>query len=57
MGFGRDDGPQRFTWVEELFDYENELGVAAGMIFGLKKAVFNAADFATIVMSSYAIAH
>lgn len=57
MAFGRDNGPERFTWVEELFDYENQLGVAAGMIGGLKKAVFNSADFATIVMSSYAAAH
>jgi hypothetical protein len=41
------------TWVEELFDYENELGVSAGMIYGFKKMVFNSADFSTIVMSSY----
>lgn len=57
MAFGRDNGPERFTWVEELFDYENELGVSAGLIFGMKKAVFNSADFATIVLSSYAVAH
>jgi N4-gp56 family major capsid protein len=57
MGFGRDNGPGRFTWVEELFDYENELGVSVGSIYGLKKTVFNSADFADIVMSSYAVAH
>lgn len=57
MAFGRDNGPERFTWVEELFDYENELGVSAGLIFGLKKSVFNSADYATIVLSSYAAAH
>lgn len=57
MAFGRDNGPERFTWVEELFDYENELGVSAGLIFGLKKSVFNSADYATIVLSSYAVAH
>ena len=55
--FGRDNGPERFTWVEELFDYENQLGVAAGLIFGLKKAVFNSADFAVITMDTYAAAH
>ena len=54
IGFGRDNGPERYTWVEELFDYENELGVSAGLIFGLKKTVFNSLDFATIVTSSYA---
>lgn len=57
MGFGREAGPNRYTWVEELFDYENELGVAAGLIFGMKKARFNATDFGVCVMSSYAIAH
>lgn len=57
IGFGRDNGPNKFTWVEELFDYENQLGVSAGLIFGLKKTVYNSADFATVVMSSYAAAH
>ena len=57
IGFGRDNAINKFTWVEELFDYENQLGVSAGLIFGLKKTVFNSADFATIVLSSYAAAH
>jgi N4-gp56 family major capsid protein len=57
LAYGRDNGPNRFTWVEELFDYENELGVSVGCIFGMKKTVFNSADFADVVMSSYAIAH
>lgn len=35
------------------FNYGNELGVAAGLIFGIKKSVFNSADFGTIVISSY----
>lgn len=47
----------RMTWVEEQFDYGNKLGVSAGMIWALKKAKFNSADFATIVMSTYAVAH
>jgi N4-gp56 family major capsid protein len=57
LGFGRDNSPEKFTWVEELFDYENELGVSAGTIFGLKKAQFNNTDFGTIVASSYAASH
>lgn len=51
---GQDGGPDKMTWVEELFDFENQLGVSAGMIFGLKKAVFNSADFGTVVASTYA---
>ena len=54
MAYGRDNGPGRFTWVEELFDYENQLGVSAGTIFGIKKIQFNSADFGSIVLSTYA---
>lgn len=57
LAFGRDSGPNKYTWVEELFDYENELGVSAGTIFGLKKTQFNSADFASIVVSTYAVQH
>lgn len=57
LAFGRDNGPERYTWVEELFDYENQLGVAAGLVFGMKKTVFNSLDYATIVCSSYAAQH
>lgn len=53
MAFGQDNSDQQMSWVEELFDYGNQLGVAAGMIFGLKKAVFNSTDFGTIVMSTW----
>jgi len=57
VAYGRDNGPERYTWVEELFDYENELGVSAGLIWGLKKTVFNSLDFAQLVLASYAAAH
>jgi N4-gp56 family major capsid protein len=55
--YGRDNGPARFSWFEELFDYGNKLGVEAGMIWGLKKAVFNSQDYATMVVSTYAAQH
>lgn len=57
MAFGQNqkesDTP---NWHEELFDYGNQLGVAGGMIAGLKKAVFNSIDFGTIVVSTRAVA-
>ncbi len=54
MATGRDDtGPEKMTWVEEMFDYNNQLGVAAGMIGGMKKAVFNSTDFGTVVFATY----
>lgn len=56
-------GDNRFTWVEELFDYGNQLGVSAGSIFGIKKTRFvpivngqssgTGQDFATFVCSTY----
>jgi N4-gp56 family major capsid protein len=53
---GQDNAPEKMSWVEEVFDYENQLGVSAGMIFGVKKTVFNSVDFGTIVLSTYATA-
>lgn len=53
---GQDSAPEKMTWVEELFDYENQLGVSAGMIFGAKKIVYNSLDFGTLAVSTYATA-
>ncbi len=51
---GQGQSTEKPNWVEQLFDYGNQLGVSGGMIAGLKKTVFNSADFGTIVMSTYA---
>ncbi len=51
---GRDNGAGGMSWVEEMFDYGNQLGVSAGSIFGMKKLVYNGQDFATIVISTHA---
>lgn len=53
MAFGQDNSDQEMQWVEQLFDYGNQLGVSAGMIFGLKKTVFNSLDFGTVVISTW----
>ncbi len=50
---GQDNQPEKMSWVEELFDYENQLGVSAGMIWGTKKTVFNSLDFGVITLSTY----
>lgn len=57
LAFGRGFGQNTFSWVEELFDFKNSLGVAAGCIGGLQKTRFNGSDFATVVMSTYAAKH
>lgn len=53
MGFGQGYGVDSADWVEDFEDYERWWGVRAAQIWGLKKAVFNSTDFASIVISSY----
>lgn len=57
IAFGRDNSPERATWVEELFDYGNQLGVSAGFVFGLKRLVFNNQSFSSLVVPTYATKH
>lgn len=51
---GQRDTANEMKWVEETKDYKNKLGVSAGLIYGLKKMVYNSIDFATIVISTFA---
>ena len=57
MAFGRENGPERYQWVEDYFDYENQFGVAAGCIAGMKKTRFNGSDFATIAIRTWGQSH
>lgn len=57
LGFAEGNDADTFSWVEELFDYERELGVSAQTMFGMKKTVFNGQDFGVITISSYAAKH
>lgn len=57
MAFGRGNGPERYEWVEDYFDYENQFGVAAGCIAGLVKATYNGSDFAAITIRTWAGSH
>ena len=54
--YGQGYGPEEWRVREETFDYDREYGQNALNLFGFKKSVFNSADFATIVISSYAAA-
>ena len=55
MSWGRGyDWPHRYKWVEQTKDYENQLGVSCGAVFGATKCVYNSLDFATIVASTWA---
>jgi len=49
-------GPNKYRWNEELLDHKRKLEVSAWSIWGIKKTVFNSADFGTVVVSTYATA-
>ena len=53
---GQNNSPEKMSWVEELFDYENQLGVSAGMIWGVKKSQFNSVDFGVMVCPTTTVA-
>lgn len=54
LAFGRGFGKNRFSYNELELDYGNKYGVAAGLIAGAKKLVFNSADYGVIRYASYA---
>lgn len=54
VAFGQKSGPTKHSWVEDTFDYEDELGVKAGSIFGMKKGRYDGEDFGVITVSTYA---
>lgn len=55
--FGMKTAPEKYKRVEELFDYQRQLGVSVQTVLGMKKTVFNGEDFGAIVVSTYAAAH
>jgi N4-gp56 family major capsid protein len=54
VAFGKGGGKNKFKWVEELFDYERELGVRSSTIIGIKKTIYNSVDYGTITLHTYA---
>lgn len=56
IAFGRGYGKNVFKWKEELFDYDNQLGVAAGCQAGMTKTRFDGSDYGTIVIPTWATA-
>lgn len=53
LAFGTAGG-MRFTWKEEMDDYDNEPGVCAGTIIGVKKTRFNGRDFGVLSIDTAA---
>ncbi len=56
IAFGRYPGEtSRFRWLEELRDFGRQLGIGVSSIWGVKKVVFNSADFGSIAIDTYAV--
>lgn len=57
IAYGQNNyGPSKYRWNEELLDHKRKLEVSAWAIWGMKKTVFNSADFGTVVVSTWAAA-
>jgi hypothetical protein len=54
IAHGQGGSDNKMSWVEELFDFKNQIGISAGMIFGAKKSVFNSTDFGVVTLSGFA---
>jgi Protein of unknown function (DUF4043) len=57
IGYGMKHANGKYLWNEELFDHKRRLEVSSLKIYGIKKARFNAIDYGTVVLSTYAAAH
>lgn len=57
IAFGRENGEDKMTWNEEVFDYGNQFGVSAGAIFAIKKTRYNSQDFGVLTVPTWAVQH
>ena len=53
FAFGMRYGADRMSWAEKYFDYDNQLGVKAGLIGGCKKMTFNDNDVGVIAVDTF----
>lgn len=54
IAYGDAGSNLRYNWKEELIDFGNELVVATGCMFGVKKTRFNGRDFGVISLDTAA---
>jgi N4-gp56 family major capsid protein len=57
VAFGKGYNFDKMKWVERKWDYEAKFAVAATMLWGMKKTVFNSEDFGVIAVDTAATAH
>lgn len=52
-GYGQKNTLTKFNWSEETFDYDEEVGIAARLVFGFKKTQYKGEDYGTVVITTY----
>ena len=57
VSFGRGFGQERMKYTEKTFDYEDKVGIATSLIWGVQKTIFNSEDFGIIACDSAAASH
>ena len=57
VSFGRGFGQERMKYTEKTFDYEDKVGIATSLIWGVQKTIFNSEDFGVICIDSAAASH
>lgn len=52
VAYGSGGRGTRFTWVEKMFDADNQVAIYCGVIMGLNKTRFNGKDFSVIAVDT-----
>lgn len=52
VAYGSGGRGTRFTWVEKMFDADNQVAIYCGAILGMKKTRFNGKDFSVIAVDT-----
>lgn len=54
IAYGAAGSKARFSWVEKMFDADNQVAIYPGVIVGMKKTRFNGSDFGVIAVDTAA---
>ncbi|MDY6827240.1 MAG: N4-gp56 family major capsid protein [Bacillota bacterium] len=50
-------GDLPMSWAENIRDYNDKKGIAAGMVFGIKATRYNSKNYGCLVMTAYSTSH
>lgn len=58
LAFGqKSDLGTYMNWTEEVYDHGDKKEIGGALMFGLKKMVWNSADFSTVVIPTWCVSH